>query len=89
MSVLWALQDTFFKVYPWAARSLHPGGKSGLHVQVQERHWLTALSDVDRHQGQVAHLHDSPLLSSVFPTLLVSSKNYPWLGFEFFVFFKD
>lgn len=59
-----------------------------LPLQVKERHWLTVLSDLDTQQEQDGSRGQlAPYLHSVPPPLLVSSKNYPWLGLCLIFFF--
>lgn len=72
---------------PWVAQGLLTEGGRRLHLQVKGRHWLTVLSDVDTQQEQMADVDNSPFsLQCSSPTLLVSSKNHPWLGLCLFFF---
>lgn len=59
-------------------------------VQGRERHWLTVFSDLDpATRSKMAYLEHRSLLSSCSsPTLLVSSKNYPWPGLGLFLKIK-
>lgn len=91
MSVLWALQDTLFKVRPWVAEGLLTQvARDGLHLQAKERHWLTVLSDWNTHQEQDASPHSLPLISRVTPLLSwFQVKMTLGLGLGFLFCFKD